>query len=234
LAPAPRFAIYFVPAPESALYRFGAGVLGYDCYGGEEVAPPDNLGLSAAERDELTREPRTYGFHATLKAPFRLQPQFDQADLIAAVRRLAAAPRRIPVIAPAVELIAGFVAIVPPAAAPAVQKLADNCVIELDHFRHPMTPQERERRLAAGLSAQEIANLDRFGYRYVGDAFRFHMTLTGRMAPERQGAVHALLKDAFARAVGDDPIPIDRLAVLRQDDAAARFRVIEVLNLRNL
>src|SRR5580704_9953161 len=149
LAPAPRFAIYFVPAPESALYRFGAGVLGYDCYGGEEVAPPDNLGLSAAERDELTREPRTYGFHATLKAPFRLRPQFDQADLIAAVRRIAAVPRPIPVIAPAVDLIAGFVAVVPRTAAPGIQDLADDCVTEIDRFRLPMTPQERERRLTA-------------------------------------------------------------------------------------
>jgi hypothetical protein len=230
LAPAPRFAIYFVPAPETALYRFGAAVLGYDCYG-QEVTPPENLGLSAAEWDELTREPRTYGFHATLKAPFRLRPQFDQADLIAVVRRLAASPRPIPVIAPAVDLIAGFVAIVPRAAAPGIQELADDCVTEIDRFRLPMTPQERERRLTAGLSAQEIANLDRFGYPYVGDAFRFHMTLTGRIAPQRQGAIHALLKDAFARAVGDDLVCVDRLAVLRQDDGAARFRVIEVLKL---
>jgi len=231
LAPAPRFAIYFVPAPETALYRFGAAILGHDCYSGERLAHSADLGMSEAEWEELTREPRTYGFHATLKAPFRLRPEFDQTDLTAAMRRLAASPRPIPTIEPVVDLIAGFVAIVPRAPTPQVQELADDCVISLDHFRLPTTPQERERRLAAGLSARETANLDRFGYPYVGDEFRFHMTLTGRIAPRRQREIHALLKDAFDRTVGSAALPVDRLAVLRQDDPAARFRVIEMLPL---
>ena len=33
--PAPRYAIYFVPGHDTELYRFGASVLGYDCYTGE-------------------------------------------------------------------------------------------------------------------------------------------------------------------------------------------------------
>jgi hypothetical protein len=43
--------------------------------------------------------------------------------------------------------------------------------------------------------------------------------------------VHALLRDAFARAVGSEPMPIDRLAVLRQDHPQARFRVIDQIAL---
>src|SRR5579863_9985612 len=87
LALAPRFAIYFVPAPETALYRFGAAILGHDCYSGERLAHPRDLGVSEAEWDKLTRAPRPYGFHATLKAPFRLRPEGEQADLMAEVRR---------------------------------------------------------------------------------------------------------------------------------------------------
>jgi putative phosphonate metabolism protein len=231
LASAPRFAIYFVPAAETALYRFGAAILGHDCYSGERLAHPSDLGLSKADWQELTREPRTYGFHATLKAPFRLRPELDQADLIAEVRRLAAAQRSIPTIDPIVGLIAGFAAIVPRKASPALAQFAADCVTALDRFRLPMTPQERSRRLASGLSTPQVAYLDRFGYPYVLDEFRFHMTLTGRIAPERQSAIHALFEHAYLRAVGVGAIAINRLVVLRQDNPAAHFRVIELQKL---
>ena len=38
VSPGPRYAIYFVPPAEGALYRFGDfGVIGYDCYSGREL-----------------------------------------------------------------------------------------------------------------------------------------------------------------------------------------------------
>ncbi|MDI1343025.1 MAG: DUF1045 domain-containing protein [Pseudolabrys sp.] len=85
--PAPRYAIYFVPAADTDLYRFGAAVLGYDCYSGEARAF-----LEDAEREwsNFTREPRVYGFHATLKPPFRLAEGYDEADLARAVTDFAA------------------------------------------------------------------------------------------------------------------------------------------------
>ena len=88
MAADPRFAIYFVPAAASALYRFGASVLGYDCYTGEAIAHPQ--ALPEAEWAKLTAEPTTYGFHATLKAPFRLRREFEPRDLLAAAQALAA------------------------------------------------------------------------------------------------------------------------------------------------
>jgi hypothetical protein len=227
LAPAPRFAIYFVPAPETALYRFGARILGHDCYTGRPVAHPVDLAVSEAEWDDLTREPRRYGFHATLKAPFRLRPEVDVTDLIAEVRALAAASPSI-VVEPMVGLIGGFVAIVPRRPSAEIVQLAADCVTVLDRFRLPMTPDERMRRLAGGLSAPQIAYLDRFGYPYVLDEFRFHMTLAGRASVERRSAVHALLHHAYARSAGPGTVAVDRLVVLRQDDPAAHFRVIEV------
>ena len=70
----PRYALYFVPPADSALYRFGAGFLGYDCYTGERLRHPQDIALIASEWEQFTHEPRKYGFHATLKAPFRLLP----------------------------------------------------------------------------------------------------------------------------------------------------------------
>ena len=109
----PRFAIYFVPPADSALHRFGASFLGYDCYTGEELGPPACLGLSARDRTELTRTPRLYGFHATLKAPFHLVPTLAESDLVTELRRFAAAPRTLPTFAPVIASLGHFVAIVP-------------------------------------------------------------------------------------------------------------------------
>jgi hypothetical protein len=182
--------------------------------------------LSATEWTALTAEPCTYGFHATLKAPFRLRGECDPDALLADVRALAASVATMPTLAPMVALISGFVAIVPRAPAPAVERLAADCVTAIDRFRLPMTAQERVKRLAAGLSRSQTAHLDRWGYPYVLEEFRFHMTLTGRIEAERRHAIHALLRDAFARHCGTEPIALDRLALVRQDEPRAPFRVI--------
>src|ERR1700731_2344517 len=76
-----RYAIYFVPAARSPLYRFGSAILGYDCYTGSDVPRPPELGPEAALWRGLTQEPRRYGFHATLKAPFHLSPSCTETQL---------------------------------------------------------------------------------------------------------------------------------------------------------
>jgi hypothetical protein len=47
------------------------------------VEHPDLEGLGATELSEITGPARRYGFHATLKAPFRLAEGASEADLIA-------------------------------------------------------------------------------------------------------------------------------------------------------
>jgi putative phosphonate metabolism protein len=222
----PRFAIYFVPGADTALYRFGASVLGYDCYTGEDVERLRDDGLTPPEWAALTAEPRRYGFHATLKAPFRLKAELDHEDLLARVRTLAASISTVPALEPVVGLIGGFVAIVPARQSPVLDRLAADCVTAFERFRLPMTAQERDKRLAAGLSPHQAANLDRFGYPYVFEEFRFHMTLTGRIGPDRRAAIHALLQNAFGKACGHGTIRLNRLALVRQDHPDASFRVI--------
>jgi putative phosphonate metabolism protein len=221
----PRFAIYFVPGAGSALYRFGASVLAYDCYTGQAVVRPRAVDLPETEWAALTAEPSTYGFHATLKAPFRLRGEFEAADVLVSLQTLAAAVPAIR-LEPAVQLIAGFVAIVPAAASSALDCLAAECVTAFDHFRLPPTEDERSRRLAAGLNPRQAAHLDRWGYPYVFEEFRFHMTLTGRVTPDRREQIHALLQREFARQCGGSPVRIDRIALVRQDRPKCPFRVI--------
>ena len=51
-------------------------------------------------------------------------------------------------------------------------------------FARPPGAAELERRRKAGLSAAQEKMLLRWGYPYVLDEFRFHLTLTGRLQPE--------------------------------------------------
>jgi putative phosphonate metabolism protein len=222
----PRYAVYFVPHPETALYRFGAEVLGFDCYTGGDVDHEPDLGMSRTEWSNLTREPRTYGFHATLKAPFRLAPDYVEADLVEAFRTFAAKPQRVPSVTPSIELVGHFAAIVPREAGSDLDAFANTCVSAFDPFRAQMTSQERARRLRHNVSTRQIANIDRWGYPYVFEDFRFHMTLTGPIPHERRPSILSFLGARFSAHCGETSLPIDHIALLRQDTPTARFRVI--------
>ena len=222
----PRYAIYFVPAADTALYRFGAAALGYDCFTGADIATLDALPVDAGAWRELTREPRRYGFHATLQAPFHLAAGRTEAELIGVFVEFSATIDSTPAIEPAVCLLQHFAAIVPATVGAGLDRLAASCVKHFDGFRAPLTSADRSRRLAAHLTARHIGHVERWGYPYVFEDFRFHMTLTGALSADRQEPMLAYLQDGLACSHGDRPIAIDRLALLRQDDPAARFVVL--------
>ena len=227
----PRYAIYFVPPASSDLYRFGAVFLGFDCYTGEELRCPDDAGLAPWEWSELTREPRKYGFHATLKAPFHLLPSFTESDLTAELQRFAAIPRAPPAIEPAIQSLGRFIAIVASEPSADVDGLAADCVTAFDRFRRPLSSQERDKRLVSGLTEGRIRNLDRWGYPYVFDDFQFHMTLTGPIDAGRCGAIITLLQGRFNRVNGSRSLPITQVALVRQDAPSAPFRVVHQVEL---
>lgn len=219
----PRYAIYYAPAPHSDLDRFGAEWLGYDAYQGADL-PLGNTG-DIPDWRELTDDPRKYGFHATLKAPMSLAAGKDEAGLTAACVSFAATPRDLPLIEPVVDSISGFIAIIAAKPSPELQRLAADCVTAFDPFRAPLTQAYRERRNPSRLTERQRDHLDTWGYPYVMEEFRFHMTLTGRLETPRREQVVALLRNRFA-ALKLATLRIDRFALFRQDDAKARFRII--------
>ncbi len=217
-----RYAIYFTPPPGSCLARFGAGVLGYDCDSGEEVARLQLAEIAATELAAGTAEPRRYGFHATLVAPFHPAVGRSEAELGAALAAFAASRRPVALGELRPGLIGGFV-VLKSANLDCVAFAAD-CVRGFHPFRAPLTPADRERRIAAGLSPRQTEYLERWGYPYVFDEFRFHMTLAGPLpASERQRWLGALT-DLWLREAAE-PMLIDAVSLVRQDDRTARFRV---------
>ncbi|MGA7975226.1 MAG: DUF1045 domain-containing protein [Pseudolabrys sp.] len=222
-----RFAIYFVPAAESELYRFGAAVLGYDAYSGRDMPF-----VATAPRDwaDTIRAPRVYGFHATLKPPFRSPADTARSELEATFDDFARSQSAIDVGLLDVRVLGSFIALVPAAPCPTLDRLASACVQHFDRFRAPMNEQERARRLAASLTERQVSNLDRWGYPYVVDDFRFHMTLTGPLAADDRGRALAWLKAEFASRPAAQDLVLDRLVIAHQPGGA--FRIIRSAQLQ--
>lgn len=220
-----RFALYLAPAADSALWRFGSAVLGHDAETGAAPAGPDLPGFDAETWQALTEEPRRYGFHGTLKAPFRLKEGAGEAELSAALATFAAGRHAFEMPPLEVSALGPFIALVPAAPVPQLNDLAAAAVTELDGLRAPLTADEMARRRPDRLSARQAEYLAAYGYPYVLDEFRFHMTLTGPL-PERD-RIHALnaLRDAYAASGAAVPVRVSEVALYGQSAPGERFRL---------
>ncbi len=200
-----RFAIYYVP-PEGPLEQFGARWLGWDVVQGCEMPQPDLPDLH-----DVTMTPRKYGFHATLKPPFRLAECSELEALKAAVSELASG------LAPAsceglgLTTLGRFMALTPKGDISGVQRVAAACVRDLDPFRAPLSEAELERRRNARLNPRQDALLTKWGYPYVMDEFRFHMTLTSRLPKKDIPAWTQTLHSHLP--VLPEPFVIDQIAL---------------------
>ena len=185
-----RAALYYAPEPDDALWQAGCDWLGRDPASGRVYPHPD--------RDELTAEPRLYGFHATLKPPMRLAHPWHALleDASALAARLA--PFELPPLE--VADISGFLALRETAPCPPLQALADACVTELDVHRVAAGPEEIARRRRAGLTPAQDAMLLDWGYPYVLTTWRFHMTLTRRLSPPERSTILPAAVAHFAAA----------------------------------
>src|SRR5262249_9979425 len=123
-----RFALYFTPAAGSALARFGAGILGYDCDTGALIARRSLDGIDAQTAAAATAEPARYGFHGTLMAPFALAPGRSADELENALDAFARARAPVRLGPLKVAGIGAFTALVPAGAEDAVRIFAGPCV----------------------------------------------------------------------------------------------------------
>jgi putative phosphonate metabolism protein len=224
--PTPRYALYYAPRPTEGLAAAARQWLGRDPESGQTRDLRPAPGIDIDRLAEITAEPRLYGFHGTLKAPIALADGLVEGDLLDAIGRFAAASHAFSV--PAVKLgeISDFLALVPAARCEPLHDLADRCVIEFDEFRRPADGAELARRRKAGLTVRQDELLLRWGYPYVLEQWRFHLTLTGRLTdPAERKAVAALLHQRFAGFL-DRPLPVADLCVFRQPASGRPFTVL--------
>lgn len=173
-----RYALFYAPEEDTPLARFGDGWLGRDAVNDRALPPPLLPGFTTDRIAAITGVPAHYGFHATLKAPFRLRTGATADDLLVAVERFA--DERPPFAAPppVLDSLAGFVAVRLSQPCAPFQTLADDAVVAFEGYRAAPNTTEMVRRRYPGLTERQETFLDRWGYAYVFEEWRFHMTLS--------------------------------------------------------
>ena len=220
-----RYAIYYTPRPDEPLARIAADWLGRDPFGGVVRPVTSVAGLSPQEVAFHTASPRRYGFHATLKAPFRLAPGETEASLRAALDAFARQTPAVTIPRLVVSQIDGFFALVPAAPLRPLNGLAGEVVRAFDPFRAPLTDAEIERRNPDLLKPAEFRNLCQWGYPYVFETFRFHMTLSSRAAPQESPRLRAAIEELFS-GVLVHPVPVDALTLFVESEPGAPFMAL--------
>jgi putative phosphonate metabolism protein len=219
-----RVAIYYAPLQDDPLTSLSSAWLGRDPITNAPVAQPALDGIA-----EITAEPRSYGFHATLKPPMRLAG--DWLGFVAAVRAMAAdiAPFKLPPLA--VADLRGFLALRETTPSARLQALADACVERIDSFRAPPSAEELARRRRTCLSPEQDAMLVRWGYPYVFGTWFFHMTLTRRLLDAEKARILPAAQAWFAPALAAER-RVEDICLFTQATPDAAFTLAERIRLR--
>ena len=235
-----RYALYFTPPKGSALARFDT--LWFDAARAARPSHPHDLrtrhpekarrdrtvspvGLPLNRQAAITAAPAIYGLHVTLKAPFMLATGRTPTHLLHMARRFAQRCR--PVQLPHLRLseLDGFLALRTISECPQAAALAASCVRYFDALRAPPSAEEVARRRTHGLTRRQDALLSQWGYPFVFDAWRFHITLTNRLNPAcRQEVAHKLAP--LVRMVACQALLLDAVAVCVQESPQQRFRTL--------
>lgn len=218
-----RFAIYYAPAVTDLLWDRAAIWLGRD--------PSSDLshdgavaGLERTRLLNLTQSAGRYGFHATLKPPMALAAGQTEAGLRAAMAELASGLAPVPLGRLHIIDLHGFLALVPEVEDnPQLLDLAAHVVEAFEPFRAPLNMRERAAKAALGLSPRQEELLDAYGYPYVFDQFRFHMTLTDRLDPAIRDEVLQAARTWFGPVL-HEPVTLDRLSLFHEMENRLPFR----------
>ncbi|MCT4557569.1 MAG: DUF1045 domain-containing protein [Pelagimonas sp.] len=210
-----RYAIYFT-LPQGPLTEFAAAWLGWNAATGERPDAPHVIGLPAPAH-ELTTTPRKYGLHGTVKPPFRLADGQDFDALKSAFKSFCAAQSPVRLDGLALTRLGRFLALTPTGETQALSDLAARTVEGLDAYRAPLSAADLERRRAANLSPRQDELLLQWGYPYVMEQFKFHLTLTGKLPKAQTIAVQAALAPVLTPLL-PSPFVIDALTLCGEDE----------------
>lgn len=220
-----RYAVFFTPPPDHPLTRKAASWLGRDAFSGEPVAQPAVGTLGKDELADVTAAPRRYGFHGTLKAPFRPAPGTGEAELVGGLQRIAPALDPVPALKLVVGRLGRFFALVPEGSGDELNRLAGDVVRAFEPFRAALTDDEVARRNPEKLTERQRQYLAEWGYPYVYDEFRFHMTLTGPVADADASRIEVALGEWFTPVLAD-PVSVSALSLFTEPAPGRPFTVM--------
>lgn len=222
-----RVAIYYAPDPGSDWWSAGTHWLGRCAASNRPMTQPQIRAVPPAELRRLTAEPRRYGWHATLKAPFQLASGVGLDQLCSAVMKFCRGRSPVELAPLRVSRMDNFLALRPLRSSPALERLAADCVQQLHALAAPLGESELARRRKAGLTQEQDALLMKWGYPWVMQHFRFHLSLTGPLNDVSASAVDALQEAAIAQFHGLPACTVDRLSVFVEPVPKGDFLLYE-------
>jgi len=227
-----RYAIYYAPEPSSEWWAAGSHWLGRCALTGRPLAQAVIDGVAPEHFHAYTQDPRRYGWHATLKAPFVLAPGESLSSLITRLRSIASQHSAFAMPRLQVSTAGGFLALRPTAHHPVIHSTADACVTGLQALTQALTAEDLTRRRQKNLTARQERYLQQWSYPWVLDEFQFHMSLTGplrNMPAAEQSALVSAAQERF------DALPACRfthLSVFAEPQVGANFVWIDNVALR--
>jgi putative phosphonate metabolism protein len=219
-----RVAIFYAPGSQTPLANFGAQWLGWDVEHAKSVPHPDIDGLPAPISD-LVATPQKYGFHGTLKAPFRLHENQTLDNLRDAMKAFSEQHRKFFIGQMKVAKLGSFVAIIQENPSDEFANFASNIVTHFEDYRAPLTDEDIAKRRKAKLTPRQDELMLKWGYPFIFDQFKFHLTLTGKLSEQNAKSVCDRLTDHL-KPILDTPVEaIDLCLYGEREDG--RFEIIE-------
>jgi len=222
-----RCAVYFMPDPNNDWWHAGSSWLGRCAATSQPMLQPSIDGVSPRDQWALTAKPRRYGWHATLKAPFRIVPGQNLRSVMLALRELGNSLTAFDLPTMKVSTDGGYMALRPQDSNPEIHRIGAACVTGLHSFAAPLSESDLARRRTANLTSVQDHLLQVWGYPYVFDEFSFHLSLTGRLDSLSDDQLIKWHEAAQAH-FGNLPVcRFDRLALFVEPERGADFQLFD-------
>ncbi|MBL7004053.1 MAG: DUF1045 domain-containing protein [Gammaproteobacteria bacterium] len=218
-----RFALYFTCAAEDSLYQKATEWLGHCIYNqNNDLSPSFSL---ESNQYRMVQKAAHYGFHATLKPPFRLRSGTTQAELEEHLQDFTLTIPPFKCSALKINAIHNFIALTPSQTCNELNHLAAQCVLEFEYFRAPLNEAERQKRLSSSLTSRQLQLLNQYGYPYVLDEFRFHMTLSDRLPSNMINDAMLQLMVEFSPFLSSN-LEVDHIYLCQQTKPSEPFYIV--------
>lgn len=219
-----RVAIFYAPGSQTPLANFGAQWLGWDVEHAKDVPHPDIDGLPESI-EALVATPQKYGFHGTLKAPFRIRDDQTIDGLKDAMKAFSDQRKPFVIGQMKVAKLGSFVAIIQENASDEFANFASEIVRSFEDYRAPLRDEDIAKRRKAGLTPRQDELMLQWGYPYIFEEFKFHLTLTGKLSEQNAQIVCDRLTDHLKPILDTHVEAIDLCLYGEREDG--RFEIIE-------
>jgi len=222
----PRYAIYFAGASQGDFWNLGSQWLSRCAAGRFMETLPKSLGVDPLVLEKMTSQPRRYGWHATLKAPFSLKEGFLFEDLHQRLNLLVHELHAFELPTLELRVMKDFLALTPVKSTQLYPQLVDvgnQCVQRLHPLARPLNENEIAYRKRVDLNPREEALMLQWGYPFVQELFEFHFTLSNNLSLYDASEVSSLIKAAKIWFKLTQPISFDRISLFVEEKRGENF-----------